>query len=187
MQDDNTSDLVSIIVADMDVSGAEPTTTSLQVAKRFKKQHSHVLRSIRRLVAALPDEQQSTFGLSFKDTIGNNGATKRQPYYYITRDGFSLLAMGFTGKEALQWKIAYIAAFNRMAATLSRYVSFGVPGDLYARAMEAEKREAASFSRASVAGRALSLRRKEKKVFQSVAALVREEVQLRLLLGNLSD
>lgn len=177
------NDLVSIIVSDMDVSGEVPTTTSLQVAKRFGKQHSHVLRSIRKIASELPIEQQSIFGLSFNSVIGNNGATNQQPYYHMTRDGFALLAMGFTGKEALHWKIAYIAAFNRMEQTLSRYVSFGVPGELYARALEAEKREAASVSRASVAGRALSLRRKEKKLFHSVAAVVREEVQLRLLLG----
>lgn len=44
--------------------------------------------------------------------------TQQHPYYNLTRDGFFLLAMGFTGKKALQFKLAYIDAFNRMEAQL---------------------------------------------------------------------
>ena len=43
---------------------------------------------------------------------------RKMPMYNLTRDGFSLLAMGFTGKTALQWKIAFIDAFNTMERTL---------------------------------------------------------------------
>lgn len=39
---------------------------------------------------------------------------RRKPMYYMTRDGFTLLAMGFTGKRAMEWKIKYITAFNEM-------------------------------------------------------------------------
>jgi len=47
-----------------------------------------------------------------------NGATRESPAYNLTRDGFTLLAMGFTGKKALAFKLAYIDAFNRMEAGL---------------------------------------------------------------------
>lgn len=176
------SDLVSIVVADIDTSEREATTNSLLVAKRFKKHHRDVLRAIRNLGCSeefrLRNFAQSSF-------INEQGKT--YPCYLMTKDGFSMLAMGFTGREADQWKEAYIEAFNRMKDALNRYVSFGVPGELYARALEAEKKEAASFSRASVAGRALSLRRKEKKLLGSIVAMAREEVQLRLMLGRISE
>lgn len=40
--------------------------------------------------------------------------------YIIFRDGFTLLAMGYTGPEAMRFKLAYIEAFNRMEAELAR-------------------------------------------------------------------
>lgn len=177
------NDRVSIVVSEIDVTGIEPTTTSLQVAARFGKRHTHVLRSLKTLLADIDDEGRTNFGLAeYKDEQG-----KMRPMYRMTKDGFSLLTMGFTGKEALQWKLAYIAAFNRMAATLSRYVSFGIPATMYAKALEAEKQEAGSFARASVAGRTLALRRTEKKAFQGIVAMVRAEVQLQLLLGSVAN
>lgn len=42
--------------------------------------------------------------------------------YYLTRDGFSLLAMGFTGKKALQWKMAFLKAFNEMERLLQKEI-----------------------------------------------------------------
>ena len=60
-----------------------------------------------------------------------------------------------------------------------------VPSDLYGRILKAEKDEAASRALASVAGRALSLRRKEKKVLGQIVELLREEVQLKLLLTKI--
>ena len=71
-------------------------TTSLDVAKKFGKQHKHVLRDIRNL--GCPDEfTRSNFGPSTRQT-----AAGEQEYYIISRDGFSLLGMGFTGKKAAE-------------------------------------------------------------------------------------
>ena len=175
----NHAALVAIAATDIHLYSEAPTTTSVQVAKRFGKLHKDVLRAIRNLECSDDFNRRNFAPVEYMDEKG-----EMRPMYRMTKDGFLFLAMGLTGKEAAQWKEAYIEAFNRMSDALSRYVSFGVPGELYARALEAEKKEAASASRASVAGRALSLRRKEKKVFQGIAAMVREEVQLRLLLGN---
>lgn len=88
-------------------------TTSMKIAEIFGKQHKHVLDSIRKLEA--PKEfTEPNFRLSeFTDSTG-----RKLPMYQITRDGFTLLAMGFTGKKAMQFKVAYIEAFNAMEAEL---------------------------------------------------------------------
>lgn len=92
-------------------------TTSLAVAEYFDKRHDHILRDIRTLLADLPEDfANPNFGECYKINKLANG--KREPYYELTRDGFTLLAMGFTGKRALQFKIAYIDAFNKMEAAL---------------------------------------------------------------------
>ena len=93
-------------------------TTSLQVAEVFNKLHRHVLRDIRNLECS-SSFQESNFGLSFYHSKLLNGGYKKQPMYYITKDGFTFLAMGFTGKIAARFKEAYINAFNEMERKLS--------------------------------------------------------------------
>lgn len=89
------------------------TATSLQVAEHFGKRHTHVLRAIRNLGVS---EEFSRLNFGPRDYIDERG--KVQPMYDMTRDGFAMLAMGFTGQEAMGWKEAYIAAFNAMEAQL---------------------------------------------------------------------
>lgn len=83
-------------------------TTSKDVADKFDKRHADVLRAIENLAT------QNCVAKSYfhSSTYENRG--KQYPMYYITRDGFTLLAMGFTGSDALEWKMKYINAFNRM-------------------------------------------------------------------------
>ena len=88
-------------------------TTSLQVSKVFEKTHYNVLRDIRNLECS-SDFQAFNFEFSFYLRKLPNNATKKEPMYYITRDGFTFLAMGFTGKIAARFKEAYINAFNEM-------------------------------------------------------------------------
>lgn len=88
--------------------------TSLDVAKVFGKRHDNVLADIKLILNDLrkigTSNDLSNFGLvKYKDKKG-----ELRPAYQISRDGFSLLAMGFTGKKALQFKIAFINAFNEM-------------------------------------------------------------------------
>ena len=60
--------------------------------------------------------------------------------YYMDRDGFTLLVMGFTGKEALNWKVKYIQAFNQMEEQLkAKEIQSAMPA-CDARMMEAEAR-----------------------------------------------
>lgn len=91
----------------------QAVTTSLRVAEVFGKDHKHVLETISNLAA-----EKSAAKFFAEATYDNRG--KQYPMYYMNRDGFTLLAMGFTGKKALQFKIQYIQAFNSMEATLKR-------------------------------------------------------------------
>lgn len=94
----------------------EVVCTSLQIAEKFGKQHKHVIRNIENLLEGMPK-----IGLSEmfkKGTYAVEGNNKRYPMYYMNRDGFALLAMGFTGKKAIEWKVQYINAFNAMEAAL---------------------------------------------------------------------
>ncbi|MEC5338580.1 Rha family transcriptional regulator [Enterococcus casseliflavus] len=85
----------------------QAVTTSLQVAENFGKRHSDVLESVKNLVTE--NSVAKYFSEGFYENRG-----KEYPLYYMNRDGFTLLAMSFTGKAALQFKLKYIEAFNQM-------------------------------------------------------------------------
>ena len=91
----------------------QTVTTSLNVAGVFRKEHKHVLEAIGNL--DVPEE----FGRSnFRPSSYFNAQGKEQPMFNLTRDGFTLLAMGFTGPKAIKFKLAYIEAFGQMEAEL---------------------------------------------------------------------
>lgn len=88
---------------------------SLQVAEKFGKRHDKLIAEIRRMYGELIGKRTPRNGgakFFFESTYENRG--KRYPMFLMTRDGFSLLVMGFTGKNALEWKLQYIRAFNQM-------------------------------------------------------------------------
>lgn len=87
----------------------EAVCDSLQVAGKFGKEHRAVLRDIDNLIAQ-NCAVKNLFHLS--QYKADNGQKYRK--FIMNRDGFSLLAMGFTGKRALEWKLQYIKAFNQM-------------------------------------------------------------------------
>lgn len=93
--------------------------SSEDVAAYFGKQHFHVLRTIKRLI--LNDKScASNFGWTYRVMQMPTGGTRDIPICTMTRDGFTLLAMGFTGKRALAWKLKYIEAFNAMEAAIAK-------------------------------------------------------------------
>ncbi|WP_255439732.1 Rha family transcriptional regulator [Comamonas sp. Z3] len=95
-----------------------PTTLSTDLARHFGKRHDDILRAIRNLLPQLAEEHLRNFAEVSVEVEGGQGAKAEYPAYRLTRDGFTLLAMGFTGKKALGFKLAYIDAFNRMEAAL---------------------------------------------------------------------
>lgn len=93
-------------------------TTSLKIAEVFEKEHKSVLRTIENL--EIPEDfRKRNFAPSGYQAQNGLGKTVNYKMYLLTRDGFTLLAMGFTGKRAMQFKLAYIAAFNAMEAELA--------------------------------------------------------------------
>lgn len=106
-------------VPSLSVINGKAFTTSTDVARHFGKRHDAVLRDIRNLITELPSDHAHNFVEMVVTVQIGSGATRNDPAYRITRDGFTLLAMGFTGKKALAFKLAYIDAFNRMEAELA--------------------------------------------------------------------
>ena len=99
--------------------------SSRQVAENFGKLHKDVLENIRQIFAA----ENSAAKFFYETTFENRG--RQYPMYFMNRDGFSLLVMGFTGKEALQWKIKYIDAFNAMEKKLNQQKQSTLAYDKY--------------------------------------------------------
>ena len=132
------NDLVSVI-------NGKVVVTSKQVADHFGKVHRQILRDIRDLISDSGEFGQYSFVLSSYKSLQN----KELPCYEMTRDGFSLLAMGFTGKKAIEWKIKYINAFNKMEAEIlsNRTKEISVMDELNKAylLMESDKEKASVF------------------------------------------
>lgn len=101
------------------------TVSSLQVAKDFRKRHDHIIRDIENLITETSTENMDNFTpqnwgdlLFIKTSYQHPQNHQWYKYYELTRDGFCLLVMGFTGKKALEWKLKYIEAFNLMEQQL---------------------------------------------------------------------
>lgn len=87
--------------------------SSRDIAEKFNKQNKHVNENIRKLMA-----ENSTVRNMFLETTYISDRGRQEIEYLMDRDGFSLLVMGFTGSKALEWKLKYIDAFNKMEETL---------------------------------------------------------------------
>lgn len=89
------------------------TVTSLDVAETFGKAHDKVMRDIRELGCSDEFNAANFGGISYTDSMN-----RKQKAYAMTRDGFTLLVMGYTGDLAMRFKEAYIKQFNAMEAAL---------------------------------------------------------------------
>lgn len=90
----------------------QAVTSSLLIAEKFGKEHKNVMQSIRNLIGGTAEN--SAIAEMFSESRYLNEQNKEQPMFLMNRDGFTLLAMGFTGKKAMQFKLEYIKAFNSM-------------------------------------------------------------------------
>ena len=105
------------------IENNRPVVSSRKVAEVFEKRHADVIRSIQGIECDKSFTERN-FALSeYQDKTG-----RLLPEYLMTRNGFTLLAMGFTGEKAMQWKIKYIEAFNKMEAELAN--PFAIPKTL---------------------------------------------------------
>lgn len=109
----------------------QAVTTSVRVAEVFGKRHDNILRQINSLIGSLREQQDfthlknevSTIKYAVGEYADSTGRKLKQ--YIMNRDGFTLLAMGFTGSKALKFKLQYIQAFNEMEAKLRKIYPCG--------------------------------------------------------------
>lgn len=97
------------------IDGGQPWTDSRMVAEKFGKKHKNVLQSIANMKCSPEFNRLNFQPVEYADEKG-----ELRPMVRMTRDGFTLLAMGFTGEEAMIWKERYITAFNQMERELTR-------------------------------------------------------------------
>ena len=102
----------------------EVLARSRDVAQRFNKNHKEVLRSIGNIEKEMSTAQ---FCALFKTSEYKASNGKMNKEFLMNRDGFSLLCMGFTGKDALGWKLKYIEAFNKMEDALKHQNEMALP------------------------------------------------------------
>ena len=166
-------------------SGENLTTTSLIVAEVFHKQHGHVIRDIEKL--EIPEDVRlSNFGQS--SYINDQG--KSQPMYEISKDGFTLLAMGFTGKKAMEFKLKFLAEFNRMEQEISllrekpRQIEAGTVEEMLLQALQGsamvlqrqiEDRKSIAAQAQTLASHDQALSRQENQI-KAIAASQEEEL-----------
>ena len=100
----------------LSMQNGEPVVSSRQIAENFDKNHRDVLRAVDNLKEDVRNFAQMFFESTEPDSYG-----REQRAFLMNRDGFTLLAMGFTGKAALEWKLKYIAAFNEMEKKLTEH------------------------------------------------------------------
>ncbi|MCV3742970.1 Rha family transcriptional regulator [Lentilactobacillus hilgardii] len=104
------------------MKGQQAVTTSLKVAQAFNKKHKDVSRAIANLKIGSAKLRRQMFSYGNYENRG-----KRYPLAFMNRDGFTLLAMGFTGKEATKFKLQYIEAFNKMENQIKKSIKVDLP------------------------------------------------------------
>lgn len=96
---------------------------SLFVAEFFGKQHKNVLRAIENIISTNSGVSRDFARLNFEPGSYRDAQNQKRPCYFMTRDGFMILVMGFTGQKAMQLKELYIKRFNEMEATIKHLVT----------------------------------------------------------------
>jgi Rha family phage regulatory protein len=112
------------------VKEGKAITTSLKVAEIFRKKHYNVLRDIQGL-----DCSQEFRALNFELSSYISEQNKEMPMYFITKDGFMFLVMGYTGEKAAQLKEGYIKAFNKMEQALREMTENTINNYIVSQAM----------------------------------------------------
>lgn len=153
------TDLVEFDFREMvSVSGDEVVTTSLKVAEYFGKRHGDVIRKIKGLLRNCSSEfsQRNFASADYADEQG-----KLRPMYEVTKDGWIMLVMGFTGAQAAAIKEKYILAFNAMYAALNDIKQSG-----FLALNQLEIRKAKSSVKGRFGSFLMNERKKEKRLLE---------------------
>lgn len=106
----------------------QAVTTSLVLAEAFEKQHKHVIEAIEKKISTAENSALLKNMFVEDSYIASNG--KQNKMYYLNRDGFTFIAMGFTGHKADEFKLKYIDAFNQMEKQIKEKTQFRLPTNL---------------------------------------------------------
>ena len=93
------------------------------VAQFFEKHHRHVLRDIERITEPNSGLSEEFIRLNFELSFYKDSTGRKLPCYMMTRDGFTMLVMGYTGKKAMRFKEIYIKRFNEMEQFIKTLVT----------------------------------------------------------------
>lgn len=163
----------------LSTQNGEPVASSRQIAESFGKEHKHVLTAIRQILVA---ENSAT---KFFHETAFEYRGQKFPEYMMNRDGFTLLAMGFTGKAALEWKLKYIQAFNEMEKQLAQRPQLS-RSELMAQALiaaheelEHKDRQIAELTPKGIFADAVSASKKSILVGELAKLLCQNGVQIR--------
>lgn len=149
------------------VLNGQVITTDLLIAKAFNRPPSSIRRAIKNLNCSFEFRANNFAQTSYIDQQG-----KTQPSYQITKDGFVLLVMGFTGKQATEFKIKYIEAFNAMEKHMNKvYQQFN------AVCMQFNQRK----DGVSDSARDMVSWKYEKPILEKILIQLKDELQLSLL------
>lgn len=96
---------------------------SLFVASTFERKHKNVLRDIARITSSTSGLSASFTELNFEPSVYKDVTGRKLPRYLLTRDGFSMLVMGYTGPKAMHFKELYIQRFNEMEQCIRSLLS----------------------------------------------------------------
>ena len=108
------------IVDALHVVEGRPVTSSRIVSEYFEKKHSDVVRAIEAISTKKPELVASRNFAQWSEQVEiGSGAKRTVTGYWMDRKGFCLLAMGFTGSKALEFKCAFYDEFDRMEKALS--------------------------------------------------------------------
>ncbi len=120
----------------------EALTTSLKVAEAFGKRHDHVIRDIEAIILELENIESSLGGLpKFGESYYFNAQNKKLKMYKLNRQAFTLLAMGYTGSKALQFKLAYMNAFDEMEQKIKEVLGSASYQDLLEKKRQKYKKQ----------------------------------------------
>lgn len=150
--------------------GGKLMVTSNDVADKFGKEHQTIYRKIEELI-----KNQPIFGASnFTVTTYTTSQNKTHKCYSMTRDGFCMIAMSLTGREAEKWKIKYINAFNTMEGIIQNYSMSIEEIHQVTKAMESSEKVA------SFCGKMLAHFRKIKSKNEKVLTDAKSKCQLNI-------
>ena len=154
--------------------GDRAYATSLDIARCFGKQHRDVTRTIRNMECSDEFRLRNFAQTVYERENPSGGRPIPTPYFEISRDGFAILVMGFTGNAAMAWKETYIAAFNAMERRIAR------------EERQSLERDALALRRESLAhanGRIEALSRERDRMMEDLARARRAVKRMRWSMG----